>query len=379
MTSTAGTAASSPPGSGRLAGRPRRGLIAGAVAIYLCIVGIVPVFGDRPLIDDVISLGQAFLVITGTGGAATWPPSERPSGPVAGSRRRRAGRAHRRCLPGRPRPPRQPSSTCGPSCPTSRRTCSTSSPSRATRPSTASGSRPSVGAGAWASLGAILRGAAAPGCAASSSPTWWRSSIVGLFAGLRADADAHRPARERGAHALRVGGPHARRRARSRSSSTTAAYLALGRLRRPTAHPRDAASGSASVACIPLSVVVLLLSPLAAAGHGRLRGPGRGAHRALHPHGPGPQHHARPGRPARPRLRGLLRGRRLHGGAADLERAVRPGGPLVLVRGALRRSSRPWPSASSWACPSWASAATTWPSPRWASARSSPSWPDPTC
>ena len=77
--------------------------------------------------------------------------------------------------------------------------------------------------------------------------------------------------------------------------------------------------------------------PVAARWAGRLRGPGGGPHRALHPHGPGPQHHARPGRPAGPGLRGLLRGRRLHRGPADLDRAVRPGRPLVLGRGALRR------------------------------------------
>jgi branched-chain amino acid transport system permease protein len=40
------------------------GLIGAALAIYLCLVGIVPVFGERPLIRGVISLGQMSLVLT---------------------------------------------------------------------------------------------------------------------------------------------------------------------------------------------------------------------------------------------------------------------------------------------------------------------------
>ena len=34
------------------------GLLGGAVALYLCLVGIVPVFHARPLITGVITLGQ---------------------------------------------------------------------------------------------------------------------------------------------------------------------------------------------------------------------------------------------------------------------------------------------------------------------------------
>lgn len=40
----------------------RLGGISAVVAVYLCIVGIVPVFNDKPLVDGFISLGQAFLV-----------------------------------------------------------------------------------------------------------------------------------------------------------------------------------------------------------------------------------------------------------------------------------------------------------------------------
>ncbi len=42
----------------------RAGLLGAAVAIYLCLVGIVPTFGERSLIDDVVTLGQAFVLLT---------------------------------------------------------------------------------------------------------------------------------------------------------------------------------------------------------------------------------------------------------------------------------------------------------------------------
>jgi branched-chain amino acid transport system permease protein len=47
----------------------RVGLIGAGVAIFLCLVGIVPVFHARPLIKDVISLGQTAVVLAllGTG------------------------------------------------------------------------------------------------------------------------------------------------------------------------------------------------------------------------------------------------------------------------------------------------------------------------
>jgi branched-chain amino acid transport system permease protein len=52
------------------------------VAIYLCIVGIVPIFGERPLVDEVVTLGAASLVITGL--AAGYIAAQRaPAGPVA--------------------------------------------------------------------------------------------------------------------------------------------------------------------------------------------------------------------------------------------------------------------------------------------------------
>ena len=61
------TAASSPAlsaGDWRLRTIVRTSVIGGAVAIYLCLVGIVPVFAERPLIVGVIELGQAALLIT---------------------------------------------------------------------------------------------------------------------------------------------------------------------------------------------------------------------------------------------------------------------------------------------------------------------------
>ena len=51
----------------------RIGAIGGAVSLYLCLVGIVPVFNQRPLIIGVISLGQTALVLSlfATGFVAT--------------------------------------------------------------------------------------------------------------------------------------------------------------------------------------------------------------------------------------------------------------------------------------------------------------------
>ena len=45
------------------------GLIGGVIAIYACLVGIVPVFHERPLVAGLISLGQAVMVLalSGTG------------------------------------------------------------------------------------------------------------------------------------------------------------------------------------------------------------------------------------------------------------------------------------------------------------------------
>jgi branched-chain amino acid transport system permease protein len=42
----------------------RIGLVGAIVAVYLCLVGVVPVFDERPLIARVLSLGQAMLLIT---------------------------------------------------------------------------------------------------------------------------------------------------------------------------------------------------------------------------------------------------------------------------------------------------------------------------
>ncbi len=42
----------------------RAGVLGGAVAVYLCLVGIVPEFAERPLIAGLVSLGQTALLIT---------------------------------------------------------------------------------------------------------------------------------------------------------------------------------------------------------------------------------------------------------------------------------------------------------------------------
>jgi branched-chain amino acid transport system permease protein len=45
------------------------GLLGGVVAVYLCLVGIVPVFQPRPLVDGVISLGHTALALAAIGAA----------------------------------------------------------------------------------------------------------------------------------------------------------------------------------------------------------------------------------------------------------------------------------------------------------------------
>ncbi len=79
-----------PAGVSREAWRPvfRAGLLGGAVAIYLCIVGIVPIFHGRPLISGIVSLGQTALILTFLGAgylAAIRGPSERRSTVAAGA------------------------------------------------------------------------------------------------------------------------------------------------------------------------------------------------------------------------------------------------------------------------------------------------------
>jgi len=67
---TAATVDQAPVAVAPIAGRAwtqealRTGLIAGGAGIYLCLTGIVPTFDARPLINGVITLGQACLVIT---------------------------------------------------------------------------------------------------------------------------------------------------------------------------------------------------------------------------------------------------------------------------------------------------------------------------
>ncbi len=56
------------------------GLIAGVVALYECLVGIVSTFDARPLVNTVIDLGQAFLLVTfaGAGFAVVLRSSSEP-------------------------------------------------------------------------------------------------------------------------------------------------------------------------------------------------------------------------------------------------------------------------------------------------------------
>ncbi|MFN8520822.1 MAG: hypothetical protein U0667_15820 [Chloroflexota bacterium] len=59
------------------------GLAGGVMGIYLCLVGIVPTFDARPLIKDVVTLGQAALLITffgaGLATAIRWRGQPRPA------------------------------------------------------------------------------------------------------------------------------------------------------------------------------------------------------------------------------------------------------------------------------------------------------------
>jgi len=66
----------------------RIGLLGGVVAVYLCLVGIVPTFDERQLIAGVISLGQASLLLaalgTGYPAARRAPGGTRPAEIAAG-------------------------------------------------------------------------------------------------------------------------------------------------------------------------------------------------------------------------------------------------------------------------------------------------------
>jgi len=55
------------------------GAIGGAIALYLSLVGIVPIFGERPLVRDIISLGQMSLVLTGIA-IGWWAATRAPVG-----------------------------------------------------------------------------------------------------------------------------------------------------------------------------------------------------------------------------------------------------------------------------------------------------------
>ena len=66
------------PGTGRWPAVVRVGLIGAVVAIYLCLVGIVPIFAERPLISGGISLGQTALLIDRCSAPATSPRGRSP-------------------------------------------------------------------------------------------------------------------------------------------------------------------------------------------------------------------------------------------------------------------------------------------------------------
>jgi branched-chain amino acid transport system permease protein len=85
MTSTTTTAAAAAPPARAVVAAWRGvvsvGLVAIAVILYLCVVGIVPVFGERALVRDIVSLGQVALIATGL--VAGYAAAARgPAGPI---------------------------------------------------------------------------------------------------------------------------------------------------------------------------------------------------------------------------------------------------------------------------------------------------------
>ena len=132
------------------------------------------------------------------------------------------------------------------------------------------------------------------------------------------DPDAGDAARRAGPVPLRIGRPHGRRgdhrllRRASRSRS-------LDRRVKPRQRVNAMPPTKRRAFVAPLVDPAAGRRAVVPAGGGRLLRPGHRDHRALHPDGPRAEHHARPGRPAGPGLRGLLRGRRLHRRPADLD------------------------------------------------------------
>ena len=351
----------------------RIGLIGGVIAVYLCLVGIVPTFNERPLIAGVISLGEASLLLAwtrrrlpggppGPGEAPArrrWPPGRwREAWPgrwltllvlvgsvvdlrqclhprLAGAvrhpdvrprrgrlldpdRRRGAGRRHRR---GCRRPPRLPAPAAH------------------------------LGVHRRRGHGAVRRPAP--------------------------NADAHEPPGRPRPVPVRPGWPHRgggrpglRRRRRGRRDPRAADHPPA--VRRPPGPDTEGAPGAGA----PRHDGRRPLVP------DRLRlvlRPGGRDRRHLRPDGLRDEHHPRPGRPARPRVRRVLRGRRLHRRPADLHRRVRARRLVVVGGGALRRPLRDGVRGLPRPADPAASAGTTSPSPRSASARSSGSSPDRTC
>lgn len=69
----------------------RFGLLGGVVAVYLCLVGIVPTFNERPLIEGVVSSARPRSCSRRSPPATSRPPAPRPTGGAS------------RSLPGRSR------------------------------------------------------------------------------------------------------------------------------------------------------------------------------------------------------------------------------------------------------------------------------------
>ena len=282
----------------------RTGVIGGWVAIYLCLVGIVPVFNERPLIVGVISLGQTALLIAFGGGgvrrstirsSATSRPRAVAAGALVGAI---IGR-----LPDRTGPRRLGRATSGPSSSMPRRTCTHLLTNGM---GTAGAWFPIVVGAITGALAGVVIGLptgvrGSRSCGASAC--WSSSACSPACCGRRCWTSRRWPTLARflfGAEGLKPVGARRRLRRDVRRS-----WLSSGRPSPSSAwmpcRPPSGASSSVRSRSSPWRIVAALPAgarPVLRAGH-RPR-------RAVRAAGPRPQHHAGPRRPAGPGLRRVL-------------------------------------------------------------------------
>ena len=318
----------------------RTGVLGGVISIYLCLVGIVPVFADRALIVGVIELGQAALLIAfgavGYLAARDQVGVSRVRAVVAGTA---VGAISGTFLTGL---------VLVGSVVDLRAVFLNASPELYALLTNGQGT-----SWAWFPIvvGAItggLAGVVAGLPAGLRSMVLCEPGIAGLLRPLRraaANTHARDPAGRSGPLPARRGRPDRARRDHRvlrdhgdhRRRPEDEAEAARERAAEGPASPGHRSGGDPAPRrgpALPARDGLVLR-----AGH-RHRGP-------VHPAGPRPEHHPGPGRPAGPGLRRVLCGRCVHRRPADLARRVRPrpadvlaGGP---VRGHLRDGLRDLP------------------------------------